>query len=90
MAPRSKQRTDPRRNRYTTLRGWALGVLLESHAIKECDEHGHMRDRTDPEALSRARLVASDHPFPGATSTEAARELEDIMKSIGDSCPDCN
>ena len=45
----------PLREPYRTLRGWAIGLLLEIHAIKECEEHGHMQDRTDPDAWKRAR-----------------------------------
>jgi hypothetical protein len=53
------ERFQVRRPAYRTVRGWALGVLLEAHAIRECDEHGHMKDRTDPHALDKlARLPA--------------------------------
>jgi hypothetical protein len=71
------------------LRGWAIGVLLETHAIRECEAHGHMRDRTDPHAWQHARETAARAPFQGTTSAEAQRALDDIMRSIGDTCPDC-
>jgi hypothetical protein len=28
--------------------GWAISILLEAGAICECEEHGWMKDRTDP------------------------------------------
>ena len=33
-----------------TLRGWAISVLQEAGAIRECEEHGWMKDRADPHA----------------------------------------
>jgi hypothetical protein len=77
------------REPYRTLRGWAIGLLLETHAIQECQEHGHMQDRTDPDAWKRAREIASKYPFRGATPAEAVRALDDVMQSIGDACPEC-
>jgi hypothetical protein len=74
---------------YRTLQGWAIGLLLETHAIKECEEHGHMQDRTDPNAWRRARELASKYPFRGATPAEAVQALDDVMQSIGDTCPEC-
>jgi hypothetical protein len=37
-----------------TLRGWAISVLQEADAIRECEEHGWTRDRADPHARERA------------------------------------
>jgi hypothetical protein len=48
--PIRKDAKTPPREPSRTLRGWAIGVLLETQAIRECEEHGHMRDRTDPDA----------------------------------------
>jgi hypothetical protein len=79
----------PLRELYRTLRGWAIGLLLETHAIKECEEHGHMQDRTDLDAWMRAREIASKYPFRGATPAESVRALDDVMASIGDTCPEC-
>ena len=66
-----------------------LGVLLEQHAVTECEHHGHRRDRSDPDAWNRAREEAWRNPFPGATPEACIAAMEDIMRSIGDSCPDC-
>ncbi|MET4717263.1 hypothetical protein ABIF64_000581 [Bradyrhizobium japonicum] len=38
-----------------TLRGWAISVLQEAGAIRECEEHGWMQDPCRP-ARSRAGL----------------------------------
>jgi len=85
----ARQPEFPLREPYRTLRGWAIGLLLETRAIKECEEHGHMQDRTDPDAWKRAREIASKYPFRGATPAEAVRALDDVMESIGDTCPEC-
>lgn len=77
------------REPFRTLRGWAIGILLETKAIRECEEHGHMHDRTDPEAWKRAREIASRYLFRGATPAEAVQALNDVMESIGDTCPEC-
>jgi hypothetical protein len=54
----ARQPEFPLREPYRTLRGWAIGLLLETHAIKEFEEHGHMQDRTDPDAWSEpAKLL---------------------------------
>jgi hypothetical protein len=51
---------------YRTLEGWALGKLIESHAVTECSNHGHRRDKADPEAWNHARdRGTSQHQFLG-------------------------
>jgi hypothetical protein len=78
-----------RRPAYRTLEGWALGVLIAQQAVTECEHHGHRQDRADPDAWNRAREEAWRNPFPGATPEACSTALEEIMRSIGDSCPDC-
>jgi len=75
---------------YRTLAGWALGTLIEQHAVRQCEHHGHARDRGDPEAWNRAREVAWHSPFPGTSSEASVAAIDDVMRSIGDSCPDCD
>jgi hypothetical protein len=41
-----------------TLQGWAIYVLLEAGAIRECEEHGWITDRADPHAHERAIAIA--------------------------------
>jgi hypothetical protein len=41
-----------------TLLGWAIYVLQEAGAIRECDEHGWRQDRADPHARERAFDIA--------------------------------
>ena len=55
-----------RRPAFRTIEGWARLVLLEAGAIRECEEHGWMRDRSDPmpanapfSSLGRIRPPAS-------------------------------
>jgi hypothetical protein len=85
----ARRQKAPVRKSYRTLRGWALSILLETYAIKECAEHGHMRDQTDPDAWKRARELALKYPFRRATAVKSLQAIDDVMRSIGDTCPDC-
>jgi len=75
---------------YRTLEGWALGTLIEHGAVRECEHHGHMRDRADPEAWNHAREHARENPFPGTSAEASISALYEIMRSIGDTCPECD
>ena len=81
--------TKERRQAIRTLRGWAIAVLDEAHAIRECEVHGWMRDRADPHARDRAVAVARKDPPPGLSPDAAAAEIRDVLDSIGDTCPEC-
>jgi hypothetical protein len=72
-----------------TLRGWAISVLREAGAIRECEEHGWAQDRTDPHARTLAIEIARQDPPPGICSEAAAVEVQDALDSIGDTCPEC-
>jgi hypothetical protein len=72
-----------------TLRGWAISVLLEAGAIRECEEHGWMQDRADPHAHERAFDIARQDPPNGISAEAAAVEIAEMLESIGDSCPEC-
>jgi hypothetical protein len=50
--------TSERRPAIRTMRGWAIDVLQEAGAIRECEEHGWMQDRADPHARERAFDIA--------------------------------
>ena len=78
-----------RRSTFRTLRGWAISVLQEAGAIQECNEHAWMRDRADPHARERAILVARRDPPSGASGEQAVEAIEDVLGSIGDTCPEC-
>ena len=78
-----------RRSGIWTLRGWVISVLQEAGAICECGEHGWMQDRADPHARERAFVIARDDPPSGVSSEEAIAALNDVLNSIGDTCPDC-
>lgn len=72
-----------------TTRGWAISVLHEAGAIRECEEHGWMRDRTDPYAREHAVDVARQDPPPGLSPDAAVLEVREVLDSIGDTCPEC-
>ena len=87
--PQLKRSLGLRRPVYRTLQGWALGILIDQGAVVECDYHGHRIDRADPDAWNRAREEAWRNPFPGANPQACIAAIEDIMRSIGDTCPEC-
>ncbi|MEY9753806.1 hypothetical protein [Bradyrhizobium yuanmingense] len=80
---------DRQRPAIRTLRGWAISILQEAGAIRECEEHGWMQDRADPHARDRAFDIARRNPPPGISPEAAVAEVRDVLESIGDSCPEC-
>jgi len=72
-----------------TLRGWAISVLQEAGAIRECEAHGWMQDRADPHARERAFEIARRDPPDGVSPDEAVAAVADVLDSIGDTCPEC-
>jgi hypothetical protein len=72
-----------------TLHGWAISVLKEAEAIRECEEHGWMRDRCDPHARERAVQIAREYPPDGISAEAAAIAIAEVLDSIGDTCPEC-
>jgi hypothetical protein len=81
--------TRERRPAIRTLRGWAIQVLQEAGAIRECEEHDWMQDRADPHARDRALEIAREDPPAGVSRDAAAAEVLDVLNSIGDTCPEC-
>ena len=81
--------TKERRPAIRTLRGWAINVLHEAGAIRECEEHGWMQDRADPHARQRACEYGRQYPPPGISAEAAVRSISEVLDSIGDSCPEC-
>jgi hypothetical protein len=81
--------TKERRTAIRTLHGWATSVLQEAGAIRECEEHGWMKDRADPHARERAFDIARQDPPDGLSVAMAIAEMEDVLNSIGDTCLEC-
>jgi hypothetical protein len=82
-------RTIKRRPAIRTLHGWAISVLKEAGAIRECEEHGWMRGRADPHARERALDIARQEPPVGVSAQAAAAAITEVLDSIGDTCPEC-
>jgi hypothetical protein len=80
-----KERQPP----FRTTEGWARLVLLEVGAIRECEEHGWMRDRSDPHARERALCIARHEPPLGISSERAVAAVRDVLDTIGNTCPEC-
>jgi hypothetical protein len=76
--PRMKER----RTAIRALRGWAISVLQEAGAIRECEEHGWMQDRGDPHARERAFDIARPDPPVGLSPEEGAAEVSDVLDSM--------
>jgi hypothetical protein len=81
--------TKERRPAFRAVEGWARSVLLDAGAIRECEEHGWMQERADPHARERALVIARQEPPPGVSPDEAVAALDDVLGSIGDTCPEC-
>jgi hypothetical protein len=78
------------REAIRTLQGWAIGVLLEADAIRECEAHGWMKDRADPHARDRAVAIARQHPPAGHSAAQAVAAITQTFEAIGDTCPECS
>ncbi|MCK1606783.1 hypothetical protein IVB02_36795 [Bradyrhizobium sp. 166] len=78
--------TKERRTAIRTVRGWAIAVLQEAGAIREC---GWMQDRADPHAREQAFQIARQDPPPGLSPEAAAGAVTEVLDSIGDTCPEC-
>jgi hypothetical protein len=81
--------TKDRRTAIRTVRGWAIAVLQEAGAIRECEYHGWMKDRADAHARERALEIARQDPPPGLSPKAAAGAVTEVLESIGDTCPEC-
>jgi hypothetical protein len=81
--------TSARRPAIRTLRGWAIDVLQEAGAIRECEEHGWMQERADPHARERAFDIAREDLPAGVSPDAAAAEIRDVLNSIGDTGSEC-
>jgi hypothetical protein len=81
--------TSHRRLAIWTLHGWAISALLEAGAIRECEYHGWMHDRADPHARERAFDIARRDPPSGISSQTASGAIDEVLDSIGDTCPEC-
>ena len=78
-----------RRPAIRTVEGWARSVLLEAGAIRECEEHGWMKDRGDPHAHERARRIAREEPPFELPAEQAVAAINEVLASVGDTCPEC-
>ena len=56
----------------------------------ECEGHGWVIDRADPQAHDRAFDIARRDPPPGISPKAAAVLIAEVLESIGDTCPECS
>ena len=68
---------------------WATRILLHSHAIAPCSEHGFMRLRYHHAALDYAHALAAADPLPGKSKAKSAEALDEFLDGLGDDCPAC-
>jgi hypothetical protein len=81
--------TKERRPAIRTLRGWAISVLQDAGAIRECEEHGWTQDSADPHARERAFDIARQDTPPDISPDDAVAAVREVLDSIGDTCPEC-
>jgi hypothetical protein len=81
--------TKERKPAVRTLHGWAILILHEAGALRECEEHGWMQDHADPHARERAFDIARHEPPAGVSSQAASVAIAEVLDSIGDTCPEC-
>jgi hypothetical protein len=74
---------------FRSIEGWAISILQEAGAIRECEEHVWISDRADPHARERALLTARQDPPRGVSPEEAEAAISDVLATIGDTCPEC-
>jgi hypothetical protein len=73
-----------------TFISWCHSASLPTVSIpRECETHGWMQDRADPHARERAFDIARQDPPEGLSAAKATAEIEDVLNSIGDTCPEC-
>ncbi|MET4717258.1 uncharacterized protein YhaN [Bradyrhizobium japonicum] len=70
-------------------RGWALSILKEAGAIRECEEHGWMQDCADPHAKERALEIARRDPLVGLSDRAVVALIRNVLDELGDTCPEC-
>lgn len=68
---------------------WATRILLHSHAIAPCAEHGFMRLRFHHAALDYAHALAAADPLPGKSKAKSAETLDEFLDGLSDDCPAC-
>jgi hypothetical protein len=78
-----------RRPDFKSVDRWATRLLLEAGAIHECREHGWARDRTDPHAREQAFRIAREEPLAGLSPEEAMEAVQEVLQTVGDTCPEC-
>jgi hypothetical protein len=74
---------------FRTVDHWAIGLLMEAHAIHRCEEHGCAKDRADPHAREEAFRIAREDPPRGLSADQAVAAIHQVLDSIGDTCPEC-
>lgn len=78
-----------RRKQIRSLHSWAISVLLEEGVIRQCHDHGWMKETPDPHARERVLDLARFDPPAGYYADQAVAEMLDLLESIGDECPEC-
>lgn len=68
---------------------WATRILLHSHAIAPCAEHGYMRLKFHHAAIDYAHALAAADPLPGKSKAKSAETLDEFLDGLGDDCPAC-
>jgi hypothetical protein len=68
---------------------WATRILLQSHAITPCTEHGFMKLRFHHAAIDYAHALAAADPLPGKSKAKSVEALDEFLDGLNDDCPAC-
>ncbi len=68
---------------------WATRILLHSHAIAPCAEHGFMKLKFHHAAIDYAHALAAVDPLPGKSKAKSAEVLDEFLDGLSDDCPAC-
>jgi hypothetical protein len=83
--------TTDRRPTIRTMRGWAIYVLQEAGAIRECEEHGWMQERaatcwtrsaTPARNASLTRRSGAERPHQPSPSTQRPSRFSTRLRAL--------
>jgi hypothetical protein len=68
---------------------WAKSLLASTHAIDECEKHGHFTDNFDQGAVEDAVKLAAANPPRGLSPEDAVKVIRQAIQIIEVECHEC-
>lgn len=69
---------------------WAIGVLLEAHAIEPCPQCGFKKLKFDRLALQYAHGLAKRKRPRDLSSLKCIEAVDTVLDGLGEQCPACD